>query len=98
MFVALDDRELAIRFHPGDEPDATLVEVVEPRVVDIGFVKDYGRARLKADVLACCAQVMVLAVGDDRELWQVTGDIDRGMQFYRAFCLAKNGPRRERQA
>ena len=98
MVMALHDRELTVSFHPGDEPDAALIEIVEPGVIDVRFVENGGRARLKVNVLARRAQIVVLAVGDDGELREIARDIDRGMQLYRAFCPAEDRPGRKREA
>ncbi len=54
--MALQDGVLTVAFHPSHEPNPTPVELVEPRIVDVGAVKDDGRARIEMDVLARARQ------------------------------------------
>ena len=60
MLMTLQDGVLTVGFHPGHEPDAALVEVVQPGVVDVGSIENDGRARIEVKVLAGRSQVMVL--------------------------------------
>ena len=97
MVAALQDLVLAVGFHPRDKPHAALVQIIEPRVVDVGSTHDHGCAGIEADIFSRRTQVVMLTVGDDRELGQIACDIDRGMQFDCTFCLSKHRPRRKRE-
>ena len=71
--LALDDLKAGIGLQPGHKPDAALVQLVKPGIIQIGPVKDQQIVRLEVQVLDS-PTVMGFTVGDEDALGQQPGE------------------------
>ena len=87
--LLLDNLIAGVAFEPGHKPDAVLVQLVKPDIIQVGPVKDQQIVRLKVQVLNGPA-VMGLAVGDQDTLGQHLGQ--HGMELDGPLESSELGP------
>jgi hypothetical protein len=86
---ALDHLIAGVSLEPGHKPDAALVQLVEPGVIQVGPVKDQQIVRPEVQVLDDPA-VMGLAVSDQDALRQHLGE--DGVELDGLFAGPELGP------
>ena len=86
---ALDYLKAGVGLEPGHKPDAALVQLVEPGIIQIGPVKDQQIVRLEVQVLDS-PTVMGFTIGDEDALGQQPGE--NGVEVDGPFAGPELGP------
>jgi hypothetical protein len=91
----LDHLIAGVGFQSSYKPNAVLVQLIQPGIIQVGPVKDQQNTQLKAQILDGLA-VMGLIIGDQDALGQQPGE--NGVQLDSPLAGPKLGPGKDRGA
>ena len=89
---AFYDFEAVISLLSCNEEDAGFIEFAKPRGAPVSPVHHGGGTSGKLEMLSCHRNVVATAFGDDKKLWQVSCQINRGVKLYRPLSSSITGP------